>query len=347
MHLGRRSACSACAASLRLEKNGRGLLPTLRSVLFRRDDLLSAPSRELAQQGLSDALAASAPRGGRRLHPAGATARRRAGSAPVLRLRDEFLADACGDEGFGRGARQPAARVSRLSEGAAMIRRPADARRCFGAAAPAYGRAPWSRAAADAAAAGLTATLRRPPRGPRAVRWLERRGRKTPNCLPRRRATRLRRFSAEPVRPDRDGSAHERHARGGRRLRLLEERLGLDLPPARTKVREDPRVAVRLRLAVSVRDPSPSPRGRDDESGHGARPSRGSFWNWPTRRTAACLCCSRATRRCGARRTPVRDAIGGGGRCSCRAKGSATTSATASGRRARDSPGNRLVLGGR
>src|SRR2546428_4614332 len=33
----------------------------------------------------------------------------------------------------------------------------------------------------DAAAAGLTATLRPPAAGPAAVRWLERRGRETPN----------------------------------------------------------------------------------------------------------------------------------------------------------------------
>jgi len=33
----------------------------------------------------------------------------------------------------------------------------------------------------DAAAAGLTAALRPPPGGPAAVRWLERRGHRTPN----------------------------------------------------------------------------------------------------------------------------------------------------------------------
>src|SRR5207237_8501444 len=39
----------------RLEKNGRGLLPTLRSVLFGRDDLLSAASRDLVRESLAGA----------------------------------------------------------------------------------------------------------------------------------------------------------------------------------------------------------------------------------------------------------------------------------------------------
>src|SRR5206468_2952306 len=109
MHLGAQVSMLGVQRLLsRLEKNGRGLLPTLRSVLFRRDDLLSAASRELTQQTLVDALAAA-----RR-------ARRVGGLRGVVR---------------------------RL----------------------------------DAAAAGLTATLRPPAAGPAAVRWLERRGRKTPN----------------------------------------------------------------------------------------------------------------------------------------------------------------------
>src|SRR5207249_2876250 len=60
MHLGAQVSMLGVQRLLsRLEKNGRGLLPTLRSVLFGRDDLLSAASRELAQQGLTDALAAA------------------------------------------------------------------------------------------------------------------------------------------------------------------------------------------------------------------------------------------------------------------------------------------------
>src|SRR2546427_12350128 len=47
MHLGAQVSMLGVQRLLsRLEKNGRGLLPTLRSVLFSRDDLLSAARRE-------------------------------------------------------------------------------------------------------------------------------------------------------------------------------------------------------------------------------------------------------------------------------------------------------------
>src|SRR3989449_11347791 len=57
MHLGAQvSRLGVDRLLSRLEKNGRGLLPTLRSLLFGRGDLLSTASRDLVQQGLSDAL---------------------------------------------------------------------------------------------------------------------------------------------------------------------------------------------------------------------------------------------------------------------------------------------------
>src|SRR3989454_3721072 len=62
MHLGAQvSRLGVDRLLSRLEKNGRGLLPTLRSLLFGRDDLLSTASRDLVQQGLSDALGAARP----------------------------------------------------------------------------------------------------------------------------------------------------------------------------------------------------------------------------------------------------------------------------------------------
>src|SRR5437773_2017719 len=182
MHLGAQVSMLGVQRLLsRLEKNGRGLLPTLRSVLFRRDDLISAPSRELAQQGLSDALVAARraaddvfTRLARRLDG-------EPGPAPVLRLRDEFLADAVWDEGLGVALDNLLLGFSRLSEGAAMIADrlalddPSERRAQLTAELHGVVRR------LDAAAAGLTATLRPPAAGPAAVRWLERRGRKTPN----------------------------------------------------------------------------------------------------------------------------------------------------------------------
>src|SRR5256885_8966611 len=95
MHLGAQVSMLGVQRLLsRLEKNGRGLLPTLRSALFRRDDLLSAASRELTQQSLVDALAAARraaddvfTRLARRLDG-------EPGPAPGLRLSDRVLTDA-------------------------------------------------------------------------------------------------------------------------------------------------------------------------------------------------------------------------------------------------------------
>src|SRR5438105_9250276 len=122
MHLGAQVSMLGVQRLLsRLEKNGRGLLPTLRSALFRRDDLLSAASRELTQQSLVDALAAARraaddvfTRLARRLDG-------EPGPAPVLRLSDGFLTDAVWDEGLGVALDNLLLAFSRLSEGAAMI----------------------------------------------------------------------------------------------------------------------------------------------------------------------------------------------------------------------------------
>src|SRR5207245_7732557 len=92
MHLGAQvSRLGVDRLLSRLEKNGRGLLPTLRSLLFGRDDLLSAASRDLVQQNLVDALAAARraaedvfTRLTRRLDS-------EPGRAPVLRVVDGFL----------------------------------------------------------------------------------------------------------------------------------------------------------------------------------------------------------------------------------------------------------------
>jgi len=122
MHLGAQVSMLGVQRLLsRLEKNGRGLLPTLRSVLFGRDDLMSAPSRELARQGLVDALAAAR----RAADDLFARLARRLdgepGPAPVLRLSDEFLSDAVWDEGLGVALDNLLLACSRLSEGGAMI----------------------------------------------------------------------------------------------------------------------------------------------------------------------------------------------------------------------------------
>src|SRR5436189_285842 len=240
MHLGAQVSMLGVQRLLsRLEKNGRGLLPTLRSALFRRDDLLSAASRELTQQSLVDALAAARraaddvfTRLARRLDG-------EPGPAPVLRLSDGFLTDAVWDEGLGVALDNLLLAFSRLSEGAAMIADrlslddPSERR------APLVGELRGVVRRLDAAAAGLTATLRPPAAGPAAVRWLERRGRKTPNvslaAVPLDLAPVLKQNLFD--RTETVVLTSATLAAGGD-FGYLEERLGLDLPPARTKVRE-------------------------------------------------------------------------------------------------------------
>src|SRR2546430_10162942 len=182
MHRGARASMLGVNRLLpRLEKSGRGLPPTLPPALSRRDALLPAASRELTQQSLVDALAAARraaddvfTRLARRLDG-------EPGPAPVLRLSDGFLTDAVWDEGLGLALDNRLLAFSRLSEGAAMIADrlslddPSERR------AQLVGELRGVVRRLDAAAAGLTATLRPPAVGPAAVRWLERRRRKTPN----------------------------------------------------------------------------------------------------------------------------------------------------------------------
>jgi len=276
MHLGAQvSRLGVDRLLSRLEKNGRGLLPTLRSVLFGRDDLLSAASRDLVQQSLVDALAAARraaedvfTRLARRLDG-------EPGPAPVLRLRDEFLEDAVWEEGLGVALDNLLLAFSRLSEGTAMIADrlalddPSERR------AQLLGELRGVVRRLDAAAAGLTATLRPPLGGPAAVRWLERRGRKTVNlslaAVPLDLAPILKENLFDRIETVVLTSATL--AAGGD-FTYLEERLGLDLPPSRMKVREIHASPFDFAEQCLFGIPTDFPEPRDDESGHGAAVAR-------------------------------------------------------------------------
>ena len=276
MHLGAQvSRLGVDRLLSRLEKNGRGLLPTLRSVLFGRDDLLSAASRDLVQQSLVDGLAAARraaedvfTRLARRLDG-------EPGPAPVLRLRDEFLEDAVWEEGLGVALDNLLLAFSRLSEGTAMIADrlalddPSERR------AQLLGELRGVVRRLDAAAAGLTATLRPPLGGPAAVRWLERRGRKTVNlslaAVPLDLAPILKENLFDRIETVVLTSATL--AAGGD-FSYLEERLGLDLPPSRMKVREIHASPFDFAEQCLFGIPTDFPEPRDDESGHGAAVAR-------------------------------------------------------------------------
>ena len=285
MHLGAQVSRLGVERLLsRLEKNGRGLLPTLRSVLFGRDDLLSAASRDLLQQSLVDALAAARraaddvfTRLARRLD-------QEPGPAPVLRLRDEFLEDAAWDEGLGVALDNLLLAFARLSEGTATIADrlalddPSERR------AQLLGELRGVVRRLDSAAAGLTAALRPPAGGPAAVRWLERRGGGGSGAGGGRKVVNLS-LAAVPLdlAPILKENLFDRIetvvltsatlAAGGD-FSYLEERLGLDLPPSRMKVREIHASPFDFAGQCVFGIPTDFPEPRDDESGHGAAVAR-------------------------------------------------------------------------
>ncbi|HEX9283031.1 MAG TPA: helicase C-terminal domain-containing protein [Gemmatimonadales bacterium] len=278
MHLGAQVSRLGVERLLaRLERNGRGLLPTLQSVLFGRDDLLSAASRDLVQQGLVDALGA-ARRGAEELFMQLARrldAEPPSGQAPVLRLREEFGADPVWAGGLGVALDNLLLAFARLRDGVETIADrlalddPSERR------AQLLGELRGVLRRLDAAAAGLTAALRPPPGGPAAVRWLERRGRKVPNvslaAVPLDLAPILKDNLFDRVETVVLTSATL--AAGGE-FSYLEERLGLDLPPSRVRAREIHASPFDFPSQCVFGIPTDLPEPRDDEPGHDAAVAR-------------------------------------------------------------------------
>ena len=274
MHLGAQVSRLGVERLLgRLEKNGRGLLPTLRSVLFGRDDLLSAASRDLVQQDLADALAA-ARRWAEELFRLLAA---RLDAEPVLRLTDAFAADAVWSEtgGLGVALDNLLLGFARLRDGVETVvdRLALDDPSERRAQLVAELRGVVRRL--DQVAAGLTAALRPPAGGPAAVRWLERRGKKVANvslaAVPLDLAPVLKENLFDRVETVVLTSATL--AAGGE-FTFLEERLGLDLPPSRVKVREIHASPFDFPAQCLFGIPTDVPEPRDDEPGHDAAVAR-------------------------------------------------------------------------
>ncbi len=276
MHLGTQASRLGVDRLLsRLERNGRGLLPTLRSALFGRDDLLSAASRDLLQQSLADALAAA-----RRAADAVFVllARRldgEPGPTPVLRLRDEFKDDGVWQDGLGVGLDNLLLALAQLAQGAETVADrlalddPSERRAQLLAELRGVVRR------LDAMAAGLTAALRPPPGGAAAVRWLERRGRKAANvslaAVPLDLAPVLKENLFDRIETVVLTSATL--AAGGE-FSYLEARLGLDLPPSRVRVREIHASPFDFPSQCLFGVPTDLPEPRDDEAGHDAAVTR-------------------------------------------------------------------------
>ena len=270
----------------RLERNGRGLLPTLALELGTRDDLLASASRDLLTRSVFDALVAARRwadelfgRLARRLDAENGAGGGGGGpGGPVLRLTDAFSSDGVWREGLDVALDNLLIAFSKLRDGVETIADrlsiddPAEMRtRLIGELRGVVRRL-------DAAAEGLKATLQpvgfKAPVGP-AVRWMERRGRRTPNLT----------LSAVPLdlAPVLKAALFDRVetvvltsaalAAGGE-FTFLEERLGLSLPPSRVVVREILPSPFDFGAQCVFGIPTDIPEPRDDESGHGAAVSR-------------------------------------------------------------------------
>ena len=260
----------------RLERNGRGLLPALAAELATQDDLLSAASRDLLTQSLLDALTA-ARRGAEELF--GRLARRletEPGTAPVLRLTDAFAADSVWTEGLGVALENLLVAFGRLRDGVETIADrlslddPAERR------AQLVGELRGVVRRLDGAAEGLKAALQPPPGvSLPSVRWLERRGRKTPNltlaAVPLDLAPVLKDALFDRVETAVLTSATL--ATGGE-FTFIEERLGLALPPSRVTIREVLPSPFDFPSQCVFGIPTDVPEPRDDESGHDAAVAR-------------------------------------------------------------------------
>jgi ATP-dependent DNA helicase DinG len=271
-HLGSQvSALGVQRLLARLERNGRGLLPTLAAELAARDDLLSAASRDLLTRTLVDALGA-ARRGAEELF--GRLARRLE-TETVLRLTDAFAADPVWPEGLEVALENLLLAFGRLRDGVETIADrlslddPAERR------AQLVGELRGVVRRLDAAAEALKAALHPAPRGPAAVRWLERRGRKTPNltlaAVPLDLAPILKDALFDRVETVVLTSATL--AAGGE-FTFLEERLGLALPPSRVQIREVLPSPFDFPAQCVFGIPTDIPEPRDDEPGHDAAVAR-------------------------------------------------------------------------
>jgi ATP-dependent DNA helicase DinG len=260
----------------RLERNGRGLLPTLAAELATQNDLLAAASRELLTQSLLDALTA-ARRGAEELF--GRLGRRletEPGTAPVLRLTDAFADDSVWTSGLTVALENLLIAFDRLRGGVETIADrlslddPAERR------AQLVGELRGVVRRLESAAEALKAALQPPPGAARAsVRWLERRGRKTPNltlaAVPLDLAPVLKDALFDRVETAVLTSATL--AAGGE-FTFLEERLGLSLPPSRVTIREILPSPFDFPSQCVFGIPTDVPEPREDEAGHDASVAR-------------------------------------------------------------------------
>ncbi len=165
----------------RLERNGRGLIPTLLAELRRQDDLLSAASAELLRASVLPAVAEVRTAVERvfallaeRIAP------ERGG---VVRLDDSFATDAIWDRGLGVALDNVVSGLQRLADGVETVTDRLELSEEPDRRSQLIGELRGVVRRLGSAADGFGVTLR-PQQGVDAVRWIERRGDRPVGGLP-------------------------------------------------------------------------------------------------------------------------------------------------------------------
>jgi ATP-dependent DNA helicase DinG len=160
----------------RLERRGKGLLPTLAARLRTSNDLLSTASLDLVDGRLAPSLNAARAMGQNVFELLGTLIP--AGGDPVLRLTDDFGRHPIWREGLERAVTDLLGELQILADGLGLIRvrLESDSRKAEAMAPLLAEVAAVIRRLASAGDALATA-LRGSPSGPPLVRWIERRGR--------------------------------------------------------------------------------------------------------------------------------------------------------------------------
>lgn len=260
----------------RLERNGKGLLPTLAAELAREDDLLTSASLELVNRGLLPTVN-EARAHAERLFVLLAERIQREGQ-PVLRLDDSFANDEVWGLGLAPALENLVATLGRLKDGVETV---ADRMQVEdddkGAKLLQEMRGVVRRL--DGVLDGLRLALTPPP-GMETVRWVERRGQRPVGPLPFPIGLASVPLNLAPVlrdtlfdRVDTVVLTSATLAVGGE-FSFLEERLGLDIPPVPVECAEVLPSPFEYDRQCLFGVPTDFPDPRSDEAGYEDRLAR-------------------------------------------------------------------------
>ncbi len=255
----------------RLERNGKGLIPTLLAELGDRDDLASKASYDLLHKGLLPEVTAAREHSDRMF--AILCDRLAEGTADPLRIDDSFVEDEVWVRGLGAVLDNLVNVFGKLRDGVETV-----ADRLL------LDEDPDSRSLLLAELRGVVRRLQavsdgvlhvlRPKPGAKTVRWIERRGRKPAGSLPFPIGMAAVPLDLAPVLKD---SLFDRVetviltsatlATGGD-FSFLKQRLGLDLPPSRVHAEESLSSPFDFAAQCLLGIPTDIPDPRTDSTGH-------------------------------------------------------------------------------